>query len=136
MFALINLFIHILRDLQSSRLSPDLALMDLGAGFFARLQFATDSEISIPFAKDMAALAHSAVENFQNNSINARNESCLNSSSTPQPLVEKADNLATHNHLDDFWQSMNVNNRVSSSFACGFLHALQIESNVRFCRAA
>ncbi len=39
--------------------------MEVGAGYFARVRFATDSEISIRFVKDMAALAHEAVENAQ-----------------------------------------------------------------------
>jgi hypothetical protein len=36
--------------------------MDVGAGHFARIQFATASEISFTFAKEMATLAHGAVE--------------------------------------------------------------------------
>ncbi|EXJ53348.1 uncharacterized protein A1O5_13419 [Cladophialophora psammophila CBS 110553] len=61
-YALINLFIYILQTPQQPRIQSDLALMDVGAGHFARMQFATDSEISFSFAKEMAALAHEAVE--------------------------------------------------------------------------
>lgn len=32
--------------------------MDVGAGYFARLKFATDSEFSVGFAKEIAVLAH------------------------------------------------------------------------------
>jgi hypothetical protein len=62
MYALINLFIYILQTPQQPRIQSDLALMDVGAGHFARMQFATDSEISFSFTKEMAALAHEAVE--------------------------------------------------------------------------
>jgi hypothetical protein len=36
--------------------------MEVAAGFFARVDFATDSKISIPFAKDIARLTRDAVE--------------------------------------------------------------------------
>jgi len=61
MYAIINLFIFILQNPDHSRVRSDLALMDIGAGHFARLEFATDSEISIPFVKEMAALARDAI---------------------------------------------------------------------------
>jgi len=61
-YALINLFIYILQAPREPRVQSDLALMDVGAGHFARIQFATASEISFTFAKEMATLAHGAVE--------------------------------------------------------------------------
>lgn len=39
--------------------------MDVGAGYLARLKFATDSEVSVDFAKDIAALAHGVVNDKQ-----------------------------------------------------------------------
>src|SRR5690348_2448211 len=63
MYALINLFIYILQNPRHPRVQSDLALMDVGAGHFARLQVATDSEISVDFVKEMAALAREASEN-------------------------------------------------------------------------
>jgi len=62
MYALINLFVCILQAPREPRIQSDLALMDVGAGYFARIQFATASEISFSFAKEMAALAYEAVE--------------------------------------------------------------------------
>lgn len=40
--------------------------MDIGAGFFARLKFATDTDISVDFAKDSATLAHQVAQMAQN----------------------------------------------------------------------
>ncbi len=62
MYALINLFIHILQNPDLPTVQSDLALMDIGAGHFARLEFATDSEVPITFAKEIAALARAAVK--------------------------------------------------------------------------
>ncbi|KAK4939633.1 hypothetical protein LTR10_020133 [Elasticomyces elasticus] len=60
--ALINLFLYILQDPQRPGVQSDLALMDMGAGYFARVQFLTDSEVSVSFAREMASLAHEATE--------------------------------------------------------------------------
>jgi hypothetical protein len=40
--------------------------MEIGAGHFARLEFATDSEIPIPFIKEITALARAAVRRARN----------------------------------------------------------------------
>ena len=61
MYALINLFICILRDLNHSRVDNALSLMEVGAGYFARLKIASNSKISIQFAKELALLAHAIV---------------------------------------------------------------------------
>ncbi|KAI1616602.1 fungal-specific transcription factor domain-containing protein [Exophiala viscosa] len=60
--ALINLFLYILQDPQRPGVQSDLALMDMGAGYFARVQFLTDSEVSISFVREMASLAHEVTE--------------------------------------------------------------------------
>ncbi len=57
LYATINLFIHILQTQDSSSVMSDMALLDIAAGHFARLEFVTDSAISFPFIKDIAALA-------------------------------------------------------------------------------
>ncbi|KIV79464.1 hypothetical protein PV11_07026 [Exophiala sideris] len=61
--ALINLFLYILQYPQRPGVQSDLALMDMGAGYFARVQYSTDSEVSISFAREMASLAHEATAN-------------------------------------------------------------------------
>jgi len=63
MYALVNLFIYILQNPRHPRVQSDLALLDVGAGHFARLQIAMDSEVSVDFVKEMATLARGASEN-------------------------------------------------------------------------
>lgn len=55
--AAINLFMHILRDDDQARTRSDLALLNVCAGHFARLEFATASQVSFPFVSEVAALA-------------------------------------------------------------------------------
>jgi len=61
-YALINLFIHILQSPQLPSVQSDLLVMDVGAGHFARMELATDFQISTPFVKDMAQMARNVVE--------------------------------------------------------------------------
>ncbi|KIW31163.1 uncharacterized protein PV07_02832 [Cladophialophora immunda] len=64
-YAFINLFIHILQNPDLPTVPTDLALLEVGAGHFARLEFATESEVPIVFAKEVAALARQAVKNHK-----------------------------------------------------------------------
>ncbi|KAK5217827.1 hypothetical protein LTR72_009490 [Exophiala xenobiotica] len=61
MIGLINLFIHILKfpTLPSTR--SDIALLEVAAGYFSHVEFITSSELSFPFARDVAALARQTV---------------------------------------------------------------------------
>ncbi len=61
MIGLINLFIHVLKfpTLPSTR--SDIALLEVAAGYFSHMDFATSSELSFPFARDVAALARQTV---------------------------------------------------------------------------
>ena len=58
---MINLFISLLRNCKSPGVQSDLALMDIGARYFTRLQRSTQGDISVAFAGELAALAHNAV---------------------------------------------------------------------------
>ncbi|KAJ9612953.1 hypothetical protein H2200_002894 [Cladophialophora chaetospira] len=62
MLGVINLFIYILQNPLSSTTSSDMALLDIAAGYFAHMEFATDSELIFPFARDVAALVRKTVE--------------------------------------------------------------------------
>lgn len=62
MYSLTNLFIHVLQNPDLPTVSSDLALLDIGAGHFARLEFGTDSEVPIVFAKEIATMARAAVK--------------------------------------------------------------------------
>jgi hypothetical protein len=61
MYALINLFIYILQRPNAHTVQSDLTLLDIGAAHFSRLEFATESECSFPFARDLVSLARDVV---------------------------------------------------------------------------
>ena len=60
MYALINLLVYILSNPTYPRLKADLAIMDIGAGHFSQLEYYTDGEVTMPFTKEIAALARVA----------------------------------------------------------------------------
>ncbi|KAH7110699.1 hypothetical protein EDB81DRAFT_926799 [Dactylonectria macrodidyma] len=62
LYALINMFVYILEDTQRSTVQSDLALFDIGASHFLRLEFNTESEVSFHFAKELASLARRAID--------------------------------------------------------------------------
>ncbi|EXJ68312.1 uncharacterized protein A1O5_08927 [Cladophialophora psammophila CBS 110553] len=62
MNALMHLFIHVLERPHLPTARSDLALIDFGAGHFARLEYDTNSEYCVPFARSIANLARLAVE--------------------------------------------------------------------------
>lgn len=62
MNALIHLFIHTLERPNDPTTKSDLALIEFGAGHFARLEYDTNSEYPVPFARRIADLARMAVE--------------------------------------------------------------------------
>lgn len=64
LYAVINLFVSILQNLACATPS-DLALMDVGAGHFARLSFATESDFNVPLVKNLALLANNALEVYK-----------------------------------------------------------------------
>lgn len=68
MYGVIALFVHILHFPMHQNIESHLTLLDIGAGFFARLKFTTDSDISIDFAKDLATVAHQVVVKAQKTS--------------------------------------------------------------------
>lgn len=63
MYAHINLFLHILEAPHLPSTTSDLALLDVSAGHFGYMAFAT-SELSFPFAKESALLAYKMVRLF------------------------------------------------------------------------
>lgn len=61
MYANTNLFIAILTEPNSESAKSDLPLLDVGAGFFARLDIDTQSVVSMSYARDLAKIARKAV---------------------------------------------------------------------------
>ena len=62
MIGFINLFIHVLRFPGSPSARSDIALLEVIAGHFAQMEFITNSELSFPFARNVAALARNTVD--------------------------------------------------------------------------
>lgn len=62
LYAVVNLFISLLHDPSLGSSKTDLHLMDVATGYFARLEYSTDSQWSVPLVRDVAILARSAVE--------------------------------------------------------------------------
>lgn len=59
--AVFNLFVLILQDSDPDSAQSNLVLIDVGAGYFARLEFSSESSICIPLIKEMSRLARAFV---------------------------------------------------------------------------
>jgi hypothetical protein len=114
-YALINLFIYILQNPHNPRIQSDLAAMDIGAGFFARLQVATDSELSVQFAKEMAVLAHKVLE--RGGSRDCENQNCSDPTGFPRHLREMATSDVSRSDLEDHLPPFDIN-AVSFFLSC------------------
>ncbi|KEF55737.1 uncharacterized protein A1O9_08487 [Exophiala aquamarina CBS 119918] len=95
LYAVVNLFIGILHDPSLGSSRTDLYLMDVATGYFARLEYSTDSQWSVPLVKDVAILARSAVETPigapSHIHSDVENLPTANSSfSSPEPMSEPA----------------------------------------------
>lgn len=61
-YALMNLFIHILQDPNQPSVESDLLLMEIGVGHFMRLELLTGFQTFTPFVKDISQMSRNAVE--------------------------------------------------------------------------
>ncbi|KIW32374.1 uncharacterized protein PV07_03926 [Cladophialophora immunda] len=82
LYAIVNIFINILYDPSVASAQSDLHLMEVASGYFARLEYTTDSQWSVPLVKDTTTLARNAVEGR---------------SGGPGPLVHPRENQSTGN---------------------------------------
>ncbi|KAL5314332.1 hypothetical protein ACEPPN_018758 [Leptodophora sp. 'Broadleaf-Isolate-01'] len=71
---LINLFVHVLKHPAALSSPSDIALMDVVAGHFARLEFESFGELSFSFGRDLARLARMAVSKSQQALVNNQRE--------------------------------------------------------------
>lgn len=65
MLGIINLFIFILKYPSATSVKSDLALLDIGAGYFGHIDFMTASELSFSLPKDIAMLAAKTVKKMK-----------------------------------------------------------------------
>jgi hypothetical protein len=61
MLALINLFICTLQRPLAPSVQSDIALLEMGTGYFAQLEIATSSALVFPFTRNVAAMARRAI---------------------------------------------------------------------------
>jgi hypothetical protein len=117
MYAFINLFIYILKHPGHPRILSDLALLDIGAGHFAGLEFATDSEISVPFVREVATLARDAIKYARSDPSRYQHKSAINlhdEFARPLSAEETADSSVGHMRMNDYQLSNDKD--VSSPF--------------------
>lgn len=66
---LINLFVHVLKNPLLPTAQSDIALMDMIAGHFARLEFASSGQLVFSFAREVSTLARQAIKNAQQKKV-------------------------------------------------------------------
>ncbi|EXJ69162.1 uncharacterized protein A1O5_08097 [Cladophialophora psammophila CBS 110553] len=96
--AVINLFIHILQYPENPSVQWDLSLLDIGAGHFARLEFATRSQISISFVKDIASLARAAVRRAKNGPVTCGGSTGVRTLANLDSVSSESDMVGGPNH--------------------------------------
>lgn len=62
MSALTQLFVHVLKEPTASTAPGDVALMDIAAGHFARIELATSMELDLAFVREMVKAARDKVK--------------------------------------------------------------------------
>lgn len=134
--AVVNLFIYILKHPENPRIQSDIALLNIGAGHFARLEFATDAEISFPFVTEIAALAREAVKKARSNLLRPQERSTVNvQDDLEQQLgtgeIAEIDDGNMRIDGDEFYDDEDVNCLVWSLFIIQTLWNWQI-ANVLF----
>lgn len=67
--AFINLFINVLKFPEHPSTRADIALLSICVGHFARLEFATDAEVSVSFVAECATLARNFVSTARFNTF-------------------------------------------------------------------
>lgn len=84
---LINLFVHVLKNPFLPTVQSDIALMDMVAGHFARLEFASSGQLAFSFGREISTLARLAVKNAQQKKT------------SPKDLMESAQSSNNTRHL-------------------------------------
>jgi len=98
--------------------------MDVGAGHFARLEVATDNQISIPFAKEIAVLARTAVRRAKNTPSRPADKSF----NTNAELLAQSPQPASKATPDHFWiDNYDTTKDVSSSKNVSICAALLLQ---------
>ena len=108
LYAFVNVFIGILSDPSLASAQSDLHLMDVASGYFARLEYTTDSQWSVPLVKDAATIARNAVKALsrhtgpiaqQDGSIPAINHAIPSLAPVFEPTMEENTDQVRHKGL-------------------------------------
>jgi hypothetical protein len=65
MLGILHLFVFALKHPSHPSVKSDIALLDVGAGYFGHIDFVTDSGLSFSFPKDVAVFAAKAVKRIK-----------------------------------------------------------------------
>ncbi|KID91330.1 Transcription factor, fungi, partial [Metarhizium majus ARSEF 297] len=102
--ALVNIFVHILTDPTQASVKSELALLDIGVGYAARVDLDTESYLSLPFIGEMAIMARNAVDNAERNAVD-RDTPLSNANSAVKelstPFSGRASNMAVNERQGD-----------------------------------
>lgn len=114
-----NIFVHILTDPTQASVKSELALLDIGVGFAARVDLDTESYLSLPFIGEMAIMARNAVDNAEQNAVD-RDTPLSNANSAVKELSTPFSGRAS---------SMAVNERRGDEELSSSLPAEQLQIN-------
>ncbi|TVY30806.1 putative transcriptional regulatory protein [Lachnellula hyalina] len=118
---LINLFVHVVKHPTAPSAPSDITLMEVVAGHFARLEFASSGELTFSFARELSRLARLAVKKAQQklDSESSKDVDIVNTESNyrffdqPQNLMKSPENGMSGRDL----LSHSSNNQNAGSFA-------------------
>lgn len=103
---MLNLFIHVLQRPLDSSVHKDLTLLDIATSHFARLEYASDSQISFEFVKEVAVLARDTVTRAKERAnVGPWRDSASLTSQPPEPRAVAAQDAHTEfrDDLDTEW---------------------------------
>ncbi|TVY54622.1 putative transcriptional regulatory protein [Lachnellula cervina] len=117
---LINLFVHVLKHPTAPSALSDITLIDVVAGHFARLEFASSGELTFSFARELSGLARLAVKKAQQKSLSESNKDAdaVNTASNYRSYDQQR-NLINSNESDITGSdllSQSANNQKADSF--------------------
>ncbi|RDW90935.1 hypothetical protein BP5796_02100 [Coleophoma crateriformis] len=89
LLGMINLFTYVLRHPLKEGIRADVALLDIAAGYFSRLEFPAP-QMSTPFTKDIARLARQVIDRRAEEAASARSEKQNRDINNPAPATATA----------------------------------------------
>jgi hypothetical protein len=97
-YAMVNLFILILTNPSLDSVKSDLTLLEVGAGYFARLDFETEGYCSISFPRELVQVARNAADNAKASESVGATAATTSAPNTPDGATEL---LQTDGDFDD-----------------------------------